>query len=679
MRSEKPATVLVVDDQPENRAYLSTVLGYAGYRVVEAPDGQHGLAAARAERPDLAIVDMVMPGMDGFDLVLRFRADPAIASTRVLLHTATFEDREVERLSAALGVVSLRKPAEPQEVLEAVAGALGRELAPVPLIGQDDLRRDYEGLVSNKLAEKVSELESLRERLERVLESVSDGIIEVDQDGRTIFLNRSAGLILGRTPEEILGRDIHALVHHHRADGNPYPADECPVSATLADARPREVSGEVLWRSDGASFPVEYATAPTHSEGRIVGAVVVFRDISERVAAAEARIAAQVAERANSAKGEFLSRMSHELRTPLNAVLGFAQVLEMGQLGPGEREATGHILSAGRHLLDLINEVLDISRIDSGTITISPEPVELFEVTSGCLELMGPMADARQIELKLDVPREIWVTADRQRLRQCLLNLVSNAVKYNRSGGEVRVSAEPLDGGRVRLSVADTGPGIPSALRRRLFSPFDRLGAEASSIEGTGLGLALTKALVEAMGGEIGVASRQHEGSTFWLELASGERAADGLSRQTAEEPVSLPRAVAERTVLYVEDNPASIRLIERLVAYRPGIRLFTAPQGSIAVDLARERRPDLVLLDLHLPDMPGERLLERLLSEPATASIPVVVISADASRGLIEQLTAAGARAFLPKPIDVTDLLRLLDELPAFEPAVEAQVPGTP
>ncbi len=386
-------------------------------------------------------------------------------------------------------------------------------------------------------------------------------------------------------------------------------------------------------------------------------------EMAERRRAQEAALQArEEAERASQAKSEFLSRMSHELRTPLNSILGFGQVLEMEQLTPEQRESVGYILKAGQHLLSLIDEILDIARIEAGRLRLSLEPVPVKQVLDEARSLIRPLAAERNIRLQIHALAnpDLYVLADRQRLKQVLLNLLANAVKYNREEGSVTLWCEEAPGDRLRFKVSDTGPGIPPEKLGQLFTPFERLGVEPA-IEGTGLGLALSKGLAEAMGGTIGVESVVGQGSIFWVELAEAGNPEPTIERAAEALPVSA--SAAGSTVLYVEDNLSNLRLIEHVLARRSGVRLLSALQGRLGLDLAREHRPSLILLDLHLPDVPGEEVLRRLQADPRTREIPVVVISADASPGQIQRLRAAGARDYLTKPIDVRAFLRLLDE----------------
>ncbi len=387
---------------------------------------------------------------------------------------------------------------------------------------------------------------------------------------------------------------------------------------------------------------------------------------------------------ASQAKTDFLSRMSHELRTPLHAVLGFAQLLEMDSLSPEQRENVAQISKAGRHLLELINEVLDMARIEAGRLSISPEPVPLQLVVREVLDLVAPMAREGEVSLDdgtADAP-DMHVLADRQRLKQVLLNLLSNAIKFNRKRGMVVVSSERTAEDKLRIKVSDTGPGIAQERMSRLFAPFERLGAEQAGVEGTGLGLALTKRLVEGMGGTLGVESAVGVGSTFWMELPLTPGPVERLEDETRDlpEPRPLEPSQIAHVILYIEDNLSNLKLIQRLLVHRPEIRILPAMQGRLGLELARQHRPQLILLDLHLPDIPGEELLRLLQEAPETRAIPVVVISADATPGQIKRMRAAGARAYLTKPLDARWFLNLLDEvlLPGRETPVTAASPPT-
>ncbi len=367
------------------------------------------------------------------------------------------------------------------------------------------------------------------------------------------------------------------------------------------------------------------------------------------------------ADRANLAKSEFLSRMSHDLRTPLNAIIGFAQVLEMDGLAADQQEGVNHILRAGRHLLELINEVLDIARIEAGRLSLSPEPVDLESLVESAVEMIQPLAARRRLTVSVDVPRGTCVVADRLRLNQVLFNLLSNAVKYNRDGGSVRVTAATADR-RTTVSVADTGAGIRPEKLRLLFTPFERLGAEQSGVEGTGLGLALVKGLVEAMAGTTHVDSVVDQGSCFTITLPMADAVA--APPVDVEERYVRPDAGIGGTVLYIEDNASNVRLMQVVLSKRPGITMLHAADGETGLALLRERHPDLVLLDLHLPNLTGQEVLRRIWSDPETRSVPVVVLTADATPAQMRRLLASGATAYLTKPVDVRDVFAVLDSV---------------
>ena len=392
--------------------------------------------------------------------------------------------------------------------------------------------------------------------------------------------------------------------------------------------------------------------------------LAVVHDITERNKAEEARTAREAAEQANLAKSEFLSRMSHELRTPLNAILGFSQLLQMSDLTPKQAQSLGYILKAGDHLLTLINEVLEISRIESGRSGICLEPVAVREALKECLDLIGLLAAQRQVTIDTgdSLEHQWYVLADRQRLRQVLLNIMSNAVKYNRETGSVLIRcAELKEAAHLRIRITDTGPGLPQDKLAKLFTPFERLGAEQTAVEGTGLGLALSKRLMEAMNGTLGVESEVDSGSTFWVELPLVESPVEQLKHlRTGPLPVD-PEIARGRTILYIEDNLSSLKLVETLLEETPGIQLLTAIQASLGLEIAQHQHPDLILLDLHLPDMQGGEVLQRLQADDRTRSIPVVVISADATQSQVERLMAAGARDYLTKPLSISRFLQVL------------------
>lgn len=387
--------------------------------------------------------------------------------------------------------------------------------------------------------------------------------------------------------------------------------------------------------------------------------------IAAEVAHKEAETARTEAEIANTAKSEFLSRMSHELRTPLNAILGFAQVMEMENTDPQHSEGLEQILSAGRHLLELINEVLDITRIEAGRMDLSLEPVSVEETLQEAVNLISPLANERKIQIKISGADGLFARADRQRLKQVFLNLLSNAVKYNTESGHVVINCELMANKQVRVKIADDGHSIMLEDRDKLFKPFERLSAAHSGVAGTGLGLALSKRLMEAMEGTIGLEEPTGTGNAFWIELP---QAKDPVLQQQASDKFMTDHddiriEGPSRTVLYVEDNLSNLRLVEHILRHRPEIKLLSAMQGRLGLELARKHRPDLVLLDLHLPDIMGDEVLRQLRADETTRDIPVVMLSADASPTQIKRLKNEGAESYLTKPLDVQKFLGVLEE----------------
>ena len=431
-------------------------------------------------------------------------------------------------------------------------------------------------------------------------------------------------------------------------DGHPDQTGASRADLTVPTVDGQERRLEVRWR------------AVTGDDGQQSGLVVgVASDVTDRVRAQRAfELARDAAERANLAKDEFLSRMSHELRTPLNAVLGFAQLLAMDGLDEEQRDSVDHILRGGRHLLTLVNEVLDLARVESGSFALSIEAIQLAEVVEDAVRLMRPIAvgNSVTVQVESDSTTETYVSADHQRLKQVLINLVSNGVKYNHSGGTVTISWVRDRPGDVAIRVSDTGPGISPRKMHHLFTPFERLGAEQTVVEGTGLGLALSHRLVQAMGGTLSLESTGPGGSTFVAELPEAERPSRQVAAPTdqLEFPDRPLPDLRDVTVLYVEDNLANLSLVEELLRRAEAPAPLSAVQGSLGLELAFVHQPDLILLDRHLPDMPGEEVLDQLRADPRTAGIPIIVISADVMPGRGSALRDAGAAAFLTKPIDV-------------------------
>ena len=527
-----------------------------------------------------------------------------------------------------------------------------------------------------------------------ILDSENFSSIATDERGVIQVFNVGAQRMLGYAAAEVLNlitpadiSDPGEVVQRALALSAEFGSTISPGFEALAFKASRGIEDiyELTYlRKDGSRLPaVVSVTALRDGPGRIIGYLLIGTDNTARKRAdaeqmrldqallrthGELQAALVAAERANQAKSDFLSSMSHELRSPLNAILGFAQLMESGHPAPTptQLDSIQQILQAGWYLLELINEVLDLSLIESGKVSMSMEPIHLAEVLTDCLAMVAPQALKHGIVVSCSGPAaELCVRADRTRAKQVVVNLLTNAIKYNRPGGTVVVSCELRPAGAVRVTVQDTGQGLAAADLDRLFEPFNRLGQAQGREEGTGIGLVVSRRLVELMGGSIGVRSTVGEGSAFWIELQPDETVAAGASAQPA--PLSLPAALdpalPRRTVLCVEDNPANLKLVASLLARRADLRLISAQDGRTGVELARRDRPDVILMDINLPGMSGVTALGLLAGDPATSHIPVVAVSANAMPRDVEKGLAAGFFRYLTKPIRLTAFETTLDE----------------
>ncbi len=565
----------------------------------------------------------------------------------------------------------------------ALLGADGREIPVSQVILS---HRDASGEVKylSMTMRDISERRRAQEQLQRsyaqhqaITEAVHDNLFMVDPSGTLVWWNRRVEETTGKAPAQLRGAP--AL--------NFFDERDRPAVALALQEAFVVGSAEVVARLLTPVGPVEYEYTGRRvldAGGNVIGVAGSGRDISERKRneqtlqhlneglerrveerTAEMAAARDEAERANRAKSEFLSRMSHELRTPLNAILGFGQLLEIDpRIAGKEHDWVLEIGKGGRHLLELINEVLDLARVESGQFSVSLEPVALLPLVQECLAMLRPQAQARHIALPEAARRcDVQVQADRTRLKQVLLNLLSNAIKYNREAGSVGIGCEADEGG-VRIQIDDSGAGLTPEQQARLFVPFERLDADQKHIEGTGIGLALSKRLVELMGGQIGVDSQPGQGSRFWVRLPAAQGWSEHApSLHATLDDVASAGGEGERTkVLCIEDNPANLRLIEGLLALRPDIHLLTAAAPGLGLELARAHRPALILLDINLPDMDGYAVLRCLRENEITRDIPVLAVSANAMLTDIERGKAAGFADYVTKPINVARLLASID-----------------
>jgi len=507
--------------------------------------------------------------------------------------------------------------------------------------------------------ERTAELEKALEEATLLGEAVNQSgtsVIITDANGKIEFVNRAFSDINGYSREEALGQTPKILNSGFHDDDFFHEMWKTISSGEVwnRSIRNRRKNGETYWARS--------RIAPIRDKsGEISKFVGVETDISELVEQKEQ------AEKANLAKSEFLSSMSHELRTPLNAILGFSQLLQLGTETPlTDRQFSyvDQVIKGGQHLLSLIDEVLDLAKIESGKVSLSLEVVGLKDLLDECVNLTGTLAKSKRIKIEQPSSRElpkIW--ADHLRAKQTLLNLLSNAAKYNVDKGQIQIQVEVRKNNLVRISVTDTGRGIPENKQNEIFQPFNRLGAETSEIEGTGIGLVLTKKLMEEMQGSIGFSSEEGKGSTFWLDFPAADWANKAGASKEKQETANLQVTEAEKLLLYVEDNPANLTLMESIVEDIPNLTLLSTHTAELGLALAEERIPDLIILDVNLPGMDGCEAARLLKSRKATKGIPVLALSADAMPRSIERGLEAGFKEYLTKPIDLPKLIAAIRE----------------
>jgi len=545
------------------------------------------------------------------------------------------------------------------------------------------------------LGTSVSELKQKESHINLLMESVGEGIYGIDPLGNCIFANTACAQMLGwENSNELLGRNMHQLMHYSHQDGSGYSGEDCKICQAHLQGVSAHAEDEAFWRRDGASFPIEYRSQPIIYEDRILGTVVSFNDISERKEAErklrktheelEDRVlqrtealskAKDEAEMANRAKTVFLSSMSHELRTPLNAILGFAQLLELDadQMNEAQCEALEHILNGGRLLLELINDVLDLAKIESGNLALSIEDIPVMAILEDAVQMIRAMAAENDISVDISCPGSELplIRADHIRLKQVVLNFLTNAIKYNRKGGRVTVEFEVIPERFLRILVNDTGEGIPARYQCDLFKPFSRLGAEAGTIEGTGVGLAVSKELIKLMEGNLGFESEEDQGSTFWFELPLARDLKSGANTvmpHNDDQDHSVDRSdtayPGARKVLYIEDNPANLKLMKNIIAQIPGLRFIAAQSAKAGIALAEREKPDLILMDINLPGMNGHEALGKLKQNAETAQIPVIAVTANAMNSHLEKAEQSAFVSYITKPFDVADIIKSIKHL---------------
>lgn len=500
-----------------------------------------------------------------------------------------------------------------------------------------------------------------------LIDAASEGMYGLDSRGHVTFANRSMAAMLGYRKDELVGSHGHTLFHHTRADGSPYPVEECTIYRALTGDFAGDIDDEIIWRRDGTMLPVEYSVARVRDPEGNPGAVVSFRDITERREAHMAlKLAMQTAEASNQAKSDFLARMSHELRTPLNSVIGFSNLLlhnKSGGLSEKDIVYIERIQKNGVNLLSLINDILDFSKIEAGKIELDIAPADLRAIVSDVVHQFETQVMGSVVKVVWSVPDRLPpIQTDAGRLRQVLVNLVGNAIKFTEAGTvSVSVIAHADTGDPARIEVADSGIGIPPERIGAIFDPFEQ--AERSTTRrfgGTGLGLPISKSLCELLGYDLRVTSREGQGSTFIIDLALRpvEKLSASVPQSFVRDPLTNGSPLAGKTVLVVDDAPDDRLLISAEIAELGGIPI-TASSGSEALELAREHKPDLITLDLLMPKMDGSEVLRLIKSDPDLCRIPVVIVSAVAK----ERQGLTGALSLLPKPLDPADLRHAVNQ----------------
>lgn len=524
---------------------------------------------------------------------------------------------------------------------------------------------------TKELKEKEQEAQENAKRIDQIMDTAAEGIITSDISGTIESFNHSAENIFGFTAKEIIGKNINLLIpgslkHKH----SKYVDKYIETGHSKIVGVGREVQAQ---RKDGSVFPASIAISDMQfNQKRIFTAII--HDITHIKENESALIEAkEEAEKANRVKSEFLSSMSHDLRTPLNAVLGFGQLLEFNPKEPlttNQKDYVGQIIKGGKHLLNLINDILDLAKIEADKIELSIDELDLHSILDECIVLIQPLAEEHNIQIIDNYKKQESkiIEADNTRLKQILLNILSNAIKYNKKNGSITIEYQTINKNKLQINIKDTGLGISDDKQANIFTPFFRVDANNPSAEGTGIGLTISRKLIEIMNGSINFVSEIGKGSTFWIDIPLIEKSENQqnniISNDSKESKKSLMIDKLEASVLYVEDNPANIRLMQALTGNIKGLTLMIATNASDGIALAKEKQPDIIILDINLPDMNGIDVFKELSNIPETAHIPVIALSAAASKNDIQKGLSAGFKYYLTKPMELSEVISAMKSL---------------
>lgn len=691
------ATILIVDDRSINRELLVTLLGYAGHRLLEASEGETGLAIARAEHPDLIITDIVMPKMDGYEFARLVRSDPAIAKTQIVFVTSSYIVEETQSLASACGVsVVISKPIEPQAFLAQVDQVLATQRMPVITPVHENFHQEHLQLLTNTLAQKVEELETeitehkqseekLRESEELFRTSFQYspiGMCLTAPDGRFMDVNQALSNMLGFTRQELQEKHFNDITH--------------PEDLKIGmDALRKMLRGEI----PNAEFEKRYlrktgepiwaqvnSTLLKDPSGKPVRFIIHLLNITERKRAEEtlqqytSDLERRVEERtlelthANRAKSEFLANMSHELRTPLNSILGLSESLleqSRGPLNEKQTQAMQVIAASGTHLLSLINDILEVSKIEAEKLQIHPDIIGVKDVCESSLNFVRELAIKKSITLDFWNNQEVaTLFADPQRLKQILINLLNNAVKFTPEKGNVSLEVDLNDErDQIQFIITDNGIGIAPDDLKKLFSPFMQVDSSlARQYQGTGLGLTIAYKLTELQGGSVHVESAVGKGSRFmvslpWDQTQTVIRETGRIEKhvEPAQEPRHLLRPLVK--VLLADDHEINTMMLGEYLQNH-GYEVTTARNGLEAIARAEDTQPNIIIMDIQMPEMDGLEAIQHLRADQRFISTPIIALTALAMSGDRERCLEAGANEYMSKPVSLKALAEKIQEL---------------